>query len=111
MLDDSIPELYSAGPGEFISLIRHATLVCSDSFHCIAFSIIFSRPFVVYERQGKANYMASRLETLLNKFGFQNRWQNMLSESEYLDCDYSTVEERMKIEQKKFLDYIADVLE
>ena len=55
--------------------------------------------------------MASRLETLLNKFGFQNRWQNMLSESEYLDCDYSTVEERMKIEQKKFLDYIADVLE
>lgn len=110
LLNDSIPELYSAGPGEFISLISHAAMICSDSFHCIAFSIIFSRPFIVFERQGKANCMKSRLETLLNKFGFQNRWKHLLNESEYLSCDYSNVDERLKMEQKKFLEYIRDIL-
>ena len=59
LLNKNILELYSAGPGEFISLVSHATLVCSDSFHCIAFSIIFSKPFVVYERQGKAHSACS----------------------------------------------------
>ncbi len=37
-----------AGPREFLNLIRHAKLVCSASFHGIAFSIRFHRPFVAY---------------------------------------------------------------
>ena len=110
LLNDQIPELYSAGPGEFISLISNATLICSDSFHCIAFSIIFSKPFIVYNRRGKDTYMSSRLDTLLKKFGFQNRWKHLLNESEYLNCDYELVEELLKTEQQKFAEYISAVL-
>ena len=110
LMNESIPELYSAGPGEFISLISNASLVCSDSFHCIVFSIIFSRPFVVYERKGKEDYMTSRLDTLLSKFGFKNRWKHMLPEEEYLRCDFTEVEAKLKKEQEKLLEYVSSAL-
>lgn len=110
LLNKKIPELYSAGPGEFISLIRNAALVCSDSFHCIVFSIIFSRPFLVYARQGSENYMTSRLDTLLNKFGFENRWKHLVAQKNYLKCDYSAVPKRLEKEQQQFMDYLSNVL-
>lgn len=110
LLNEKIPELYSAGPGEFISLISNAALVCSDSFHCIVFSIIFSKPFLVYARQGRENYMTSRLDTLLGKFGFQNRWKHLLLPEDYLKCDYSLVPSILKEERKKFSDYMSNIL-
>ena len=111
LLNENIPELYSAGPGEFISLIANAALVASDSFHCIAFSIIYHKPFIVYSRCGAENYMTSRLDTLLKKFGFSNRWKWLLKPEEYLTCDYSEVAEIMAIEQKKARNYIQTVLD
>lgn len=111
LLNDQIPELYSAGPGEFISLVANAALVASDSFHCIAFSIIFKKPFVVYARRGSGNYMTSRLDTLLGKFGFENRWKHLLKPEEYLMCDHSHTDEFMAVEQTKSYQYIQDVLD
>lgn len=110
LLNKDIPELYSAGPGEFISLISNAALVCSDSFHCIVFSIIFSKPFLVYARQGSGNYMTSRLDTLLKKFGFEDRWKHLIAPENYLKCDYSAVPERLEKEQQQFMDYLSNVL-
>lgn len=111
LLNDQIPELYSAGPGEFISLIANASLVASDSFHCIAFSIIFKKPFVVYARLGSGNYMTSRLDTLLGKFGFENRWKHLLKPEEYLACDHTHTHDIMAKEQDKALAYIQTVLD
>lgn len=111
LLNNQIPELYSAGPGEFISLVANASLVASDSFHCIVFSIIFKNPFVVYARNGSGNYMTSRLDTLLGKFGFENRWKHLLNPEEYLVCDYSQTDKIMSIEQEKAFAYIQDVLD
>ena len=111
LLNEKKPELYSAGPGEFISLIANASLVASDSFHCIAFSIIFRKPFVVYARRGSGNYMTSRLDTLLGKFNFEGRWKHMLSPDQYLSCDFSHVDTVMGREQEKALTYIRNVLD
>lgn len=111
LMNEKKKELYAAGPGEFLSLIRNATLVCSDSFHCIAFAILFSRPFIVFERQGSENYMGSRLETLLGKFGFQNRWSQMLKPEEYLEIDFGHVKDLLKAEQNKFMKYLSEILE
>ena len=111
LLNDKIPELYAAGPGEFISLIANASMVVSDSFHCIAFAIIFRKPFIVYSRCGVENYMTSRLDTLLNKFGFDNRWKHLMKPDEYLSCNYSNVDEVMSAEQNKALNYIQTVLD
>lgn len=110
LLNEKIPELYSAGPGEFISLISNAALVCSDSFHCIVMSIIFSKPFIVYSRIGSNSDMSTRLYTLLDKFGFENRWKNTLKEDEYMLCDYRGVNKILEIERKRFLEYLSNSL-
>ena len=104
------PALYSAGPGEFLELIDKAALVCSDSFHCIALSILMKKPFVVYARKGKLNNMSSRMVTLLKKFGFQDRWNTLLREEDYLNCDFSRLDARLETERQKFRAYIAAVL-
>ena len=111
LMDKNNRKLYSAGPGEFLSLVRNASLVCSDSFHCIAFSILFSRPFIVYERQGTENYMASRLETLLEKFGLQNRWERFLKPEEYMECNFAYGQEKLKKEQKAFWLYLTTAMQ
>lgn len=110
LLDPSRPELYSAGPGEFISLIENAALVCSDSFHCCVFSILFRRPFVVWERKGAENYMTSRLDTLLETFGLENRWIHRLSPADYLRCDFSRTGDILARERERFFGYIRTVL-
>lgn len=110
LLNGDIPELYSAGPGEFITLINNASLVCSDSFHCIVFAILFSKPFIVYQRQGKEDYMTSRLDTLLKKFNFQNRWNHILNYDDYLKCDYSQTRGLLEKEQEKFINFLSNAL-
>ena len=54
--------------------------------------------------------MTSRLDTLLNKFGFEDRWIDMLPESKYLNCDYSNITALMKKEQAIFIQYLSRVL-
>jgi hypothetical protein len=49
----------------------------------------------VYAREGSENYMTSRLDTLLKKFGFENRWKYLVDTKDYLKCfqnqdDYET---------------------
>ncbi len=111
LMKEGSPELYSAGPGEFLSLIDSAALVCSDSFHCIAFSILFRKPFIVYARKGELNNLTSRMDTLLRKFGFQDRWDYLLREEDYLKCDFGMVADRLKAERREFHKYIAKALE
>lgn len=106
LLDESNPSLYSAGPGEFISLIANASLVVTDSFHCVAFSTIFKKPFIVYTR----SYMNARIDTLLETFGLQGRWGHLLTAEQYLDCNYSRTDEIMKTEQEKAFQYIKKAL-
>jgi hypothetical protein len=43
------------GPDVFLSLIRNASFVVSNSFHAVAFSIIFKKQFTVFNRSEKIN--------------------------------------------------------
>ncbi len=40
-------------------------MICTDSYHGSIFSIIYNKPFVVFDREDNIVNMNSRLETLL----------------------------------------------
>lgn len=102
---------YDADPAEFLDYIRSAALVCTDSFHCIIFSMHFQSPFVVFEREGKSAPMGSRIDTLLGKFHFENRKQLMLeSNQKYFDIDFKHVPEIMEKERSKVIEYLGKAL-
>lgn len=68
MLKSEELKYYICGPSEFIFLVSKARLICTDSFHACVFSILFSKPFVIYKRNDSNKDMFSRLETLLQMF-------------------------------------------
>jgi len=72
LLDSSQQNLYCSGPHQFITLISHAAVVYTDSFHACVFSIIFGIPFVILKRKDYMPNMYSRIDTLLALFGIRD---------------------------------------
>ena len=68
-------KIVDAGPLEFLRLINEAEYVFTDSYHCVAFSIIFNKPFVVFGREDKNRRVAmnSRIDNLLEIFSLEKR--------------------------------------
>lgn len=66
---------YDVDPNDFVRLISKAAYVCTDSFHCSVFSIIFHRQFMTFYRFAKGNKSSrnSRIDSLFNLFGLQQR--------------------------------------
>ena len=61
---------YDAGPEEFVSLLAGASLVCTDSFHGTAFSVLMNKPFIVGQAEPFAD---DRIATVLGTGGLQER--------------------------------------
>ena len=66
--------LFDVTPNDFISLIKYATFVFTDSFHACVFSNIYSTPYVVFDRQFEGRSMSSRIDDLLSLYNSQNRF-------------------------------------
>lgn len=108
-LDDI--ERYDANPGEFIDYINSASLVCTDSFHAIIFSMHMEKPFVVFDREGKSAPMSSRIETLLSKFKFESRkFSKLQNSADIFDIDFSHIPGILKTEREKVYEYLNNVL-
>ena len=57
-------------PDVFVSLIKHAQCVISNSFHGTAFSLIYEVPFFVVNREDGLN---TRMKDLLDHYGLTER--------------------------------------
>jgi len=98
-------QFYDLGPREFIGYMLNAEYVVTDSFHGIAFSILFQKKQFAYIARPKA---ASRIESVMSLINGEKR---ILSESNSLTIskediliNYDTENLRMMIdESKKYL--------
>lgn len=82
-----------AGPCEFISLIKGAEFVLSNSFHATAFSIIFQKQFYTFIFNNINS--SSRMLNLLNIMNLENRFDPNIEDSIEV-IDYKSVEENLK---------------
>ena len=99
------------GIEEFLYLIHHAELICTDSFHACIFSFIFERPFVIFRRSGGADYMYSRLQNLVDVFHLQNHEYNGKSiTKKNLLTDYEKGKQILKKEREKSLKFLKSAL-
>ena len=94
--------LQGVGPKEFLSLIRNAQYVCTDSFHGLIFSINFEKQFTAYERFKRNDKLNqnSRIHNILNLLELQSRIYSRGKQSEkYRDeIDYIKVKKKLKQE-------------
>lgn len=115
LMDKSNLDLYASRVEEFVYLIEHAELVVTDSFHACVFSILMNTSFVVINRQQKeAPDMTSRIDTLLELFGYQDRYivdgKCDLSDDEILHMDFSNVKAIQEREIARSTAYIKKAL-
>lgn len=111
LLDKDDP-FYNYGPSEFLYLEKHAFLICTDSFHASVFAIIYGRPFIVYDREQKGfNNMGSRIDTLLEKFGLENRKYNGKISEVNLLTNYDDTYRILEVEKAKSIIFLKKILD
>lgn len=69
----NVVKLYDVSPRDFISLIRYADCVFTDSFHASVFSIVYEKQFVVFDRPERKS-MSSRIRSLLDLYEIPERF-------------------------------------
>lgn len=81
-------KIMDAGPAGFLRLISDAKYVFTDSFHCMAFSIIFNKRFWGLKRfdLDRNIGMCSRVEELLNVFNIEDRFVDHIGELQNVLC-------------------------
>lgn len=94
----------SAGPSEFIRLIKNAEYVFSASFHGLAFSIIYGKQFFT---SFKAN--SGRAESLLNQLGIKGRLlppKSSIPQNE-TPIDYNAVRNKLEAYRKEAFNFLT----
>lgn len=96
---------HTASVQEFLSLIDHAEYVVSNSFHGVAFSIIFEKQFYAIGMGARAN----RVQSLLNSLGIEDRYVEMNVDLSRV-IDYNMVKGKIADIKKNSMDYLSVVL-
>ena len=112
-LEEHVPNKYwyGTGPAEFIWLIEHCSLMCTDSFHGSVFSVLMDVPFIVFEREDKLKAMSSRIDTLLSTLRLEDRRFNNQIGEEIFKKEYAHIPEILKTERDKAIDFLKNAME
>ena len=111
VMDENSP-FYAIGPDEFVYLIKHAALVCTDSFHGSVFSFMYQRKMAIFDREGKGNNMAGRIDTFTTKFHLENcRVRGNHLPENVPEPDYSEGYQTLELERKKSETFLNKVFE
>ncbi len=110
---DEMP--YNIDPADFLNLIRNAEYVCTDSFHCSVFSILYRRSFFTFRRYARKTRQStnSRLDTLFRMVGISGR---MMQGDENIEkcikikTDFDTVYKKLEDVRKKSYAYLETAL-
>ena len=98
---------YEAGVEEFLSLVKHAEYVVTNSFHGMIFSVQFRRPFVIFSRE----QCDTKIEELLELFGLSDRMLVNGTETFRSEIDYEVVHTSIATARKESIRFLKMELE
>lgn len=102
------------GVEDFLLAIHNAKYVITDSFHAIAFCIIFKKNFVVYRRfkDNDNESQNSRIYDILKLFGLENRLVSSYEDLKILaqSINYENVNIILEHERQKSLNFLMEAI-
>ncbi len=106
---------YDVDPQRFLNILRNATYICTDSFHGTAFSILFEKQFLVFDRYSNksSNSKNSRIDSVCSNLGLGNRrdfCETDILEAMTQSIDYFSVSEKVASYRQKSLQYLNESL-
>ena len=97
----------NASIGEFLGLLKDAEYVVSNSFHGVAFSIIYEKQFYAVGMGTKANRVVSLLESV----GMADRYLHSHQDKmPVLEIDHDKTSQKLKLIVEKSKDYLSSAL-
>lgn len=108
--------MYDISPSDFLSLIKYADCIFTDSFHASVFSIIYKRDFFTFARTDSPA-MSVRISDLADMFNCPERICNTKAKYKfkYLDniksSDYINKSEKYQYMKEKSIAYLKDNLD
>lgn len=97
---------YEAGVEEFLSLVKHAEYVVTNSFHGMIFAVQYRRPFVIFSREQCNN----KIDEILDLFGLKNHMLITGQEHFSNEIDYDAVHQRIAEEREESLAFLKKEL-
>lgn len=106
---------YDVDPADFLNLIRNAEYVCTDSFHCSVFSMLYKKNFFTFRRYARKTRSStnSRLDTLFSLAGINNRLMSGdedISRCIEIKTDYDEVHKRLDKIRSSSYEYLKAAL-
>lgn len=101
----------NSGPSEFISLVKYASYIVTDSFHGSVFAILYHVPLIVINRTlitGERD-KTSRLKTLFRIIGMEEIEFNDLF-NEILNLNWAEADRRLEIARSQSINYLTNAL-
>ena len=97
------------GPKEFLSLIKHADFVVTNSFHGTVFSTIYQKPFI----SAITDKPDARRASLMKQFGLEDHLMNPanLDLDKIYHTDFKKVNERLMPLREHSINYLYKALE
>ena len=92
---------YHAGVEEFLSLVKNAEFVVTNSFHGMIFSVQMKKQFAGFTR----DQCNSKIDELLALFGLKGRLY-VTGKEQYSDIDYDAVHKRIAIERNNSVEFL-----
>lgn len=107
--DKKIRTLYGISPGHFLSLIKNAEAVVTDSFHGTVFSITYKKEFYSYcSRQGMK--IGSRITNILSSLGLDHRLIYDAYGTTFSGIDYDSITRRLEKMRAVSIEYLKKIL-
>lgn len=99
-----------AGPREFLSLVKNAACVFTNSFHGTCFAMIYRKPFYTYTAK---RAMLSRVKDTVVRLKMEDRFFSGFGDLSRvsLEIDYTGMEDRLLREQTASLAFLTGALE
>ena len=107
--------LFNVDPFFFLSLIKDAKYVMTDSFHGTVYSFLFHKEFYLYKRSSDKDIksMNSRIYSLLNLFNCKDRIVSPLNEitnETATPIDFKYIDEVLEAQRKKSKNFLSEAL-
>lgn len=94
---------YEAGVEEFLSLVKYAECVITNSFHGMIFAVQYCRPFYVFSRE----QCDTKITELLDLFGLSDRMLVTEAEKKNMsEINYEEVHGRIAEARKESLEFL-----
>ena len=95
-------------PAEFVYVLNNSAVICTDSFHGVAFSINLKKEFYVYNREYSAGEsQSSRIDSILTSYSLESR---MISNISQPTKPIDSYESKLEHDRVCSLEYIKKII-